>query len=65
MTIRYKIDSSNNRLDYIIIAEALRDILRKLELLAINLGTFPLHYLNLSVNNIYIDNNFNIIYLID
>ena len=65
VTVGCKIDSSNNRLDYIIVADALCDILWKLELPAVNRGTFPLHHPDLSVNNIYVDDNYNITCLID
>lgn len=65
VTVGRKTDSSNNRLDYIIVADALRDILRKLELPAVNPGTFPLHHSDLSVNNIFVDDDYNITCLID
>lgn len=65
ITVGCKTNSSNNRLDYIILADALRDILQKLKLPAVNLGTFSLHYPDLSVNNIYVDDNYNITYLIN
>ena len=55
VTIGCKIDTSENRLDYIIAANALRDIVRKLELPAINPETFPLCHADLSANNIYVD----------
>ena len=65
VTVGRKTDSSNNRLDYIIAADALRDILQQLELPAVNPGTFPLYHPDLSVNNIYVDDDYNITCLID
>ncbi|KAJ6109131.1 Aminoglycoside phosphotransferase [Penicillium sp. IBT 16267x] len=61
VTIRRKTDS----LDYIIAGDALRDIVRKLDLLAINPKTFPLCHADLSVNNIYVDDEHNITCIID
>lgn len=65
VTIGRKTDSSDNRLDYIIASDALRDAIRKLELSSTNPETFPLHHPDLSVNNIYVDDDFNITCLID
>ncbi|KAE8352423.1 kinase-like domain-containing protein [Aspergillus coremiiformis] len=63
VTIGCKIDSSVNRLDYIIAGDALRDIIHKFP--AINPKTFPLCHPDLSVNNIYVDDNYNITCIID
>ncbi|KAJ5927766.1 Aminoglycoside phosphotransferase [Penicillium verhagenii] len=65
VTIGRKTDSSDNRLDYIIAGDALRDIVRKFDLPAINPETFPLCHADLSVNNIYVDDNYNITCVID
>ncbi|KAJ5953652.1 hypothetical protein N7454_000548 [Penicillium verhagenii] len=65
VTIGRKTDSSDNRLDYMIAGDALRDIIRKLDLPAINPETFPLCHADLSVNNIYVDDNYNITCIID
>ena len=63
VTIGRKTDSSDNRLDYIIAGDALRDIILKLP--AINPETFPLCHADLSVNNIYVDDDYNITCIID
>ncbi|KAJ5227976.1 hypothetical protein N7489_008684 [Penicillium chrysogenum] len=60
-----KTDSSDNRLDYIIAGDALRDIVRNLELPTVNSETFPLCHPDLSVNNIYVDDDYNITCVID
>jgi hypothetical protein len=60
-----KFDSSKNRLDYVVLADALRDILQKLEPPAVNPGTFPLCHPDLSADNIFVDEDFNITCLID
>ncbi|KAJ5109932.1 Aminoglycoside phosphotransferase [Penicillium argentinense] len=60
-----KTDSSDNRLDYIIAGHALHDIVRQLELPTVNSETFPLYHPNPSVNNIYVDDDYNITYIID
>jgi serine/threonine protein kinase len=65
VAVRGKTDSSDNRLDYIIVGDALRDIVRKLELLTVNSETFPLCHPDLSVNNIYVDDDYNITCIID
>ncbi|KAL4987617.1 kinase-like domain-containing protein [Aspergillus falconensis] len=65
VTVGCKTDSSNNRLDYIIAGDALRDIVRKLEFPAVNPGSFPLCHADLSVNNIYVDDDYNITCIID
>ena len=65
VTVGRKTDSSENRLDYIIAGDALRDIVRKLELPAVDKETFPLCHADLSVNNIYVDDDYNITCIID
>ncbi|RAK98725.1 phosphotransferase family protein [Aspergillus ibericus CBS 121593] len=65
VTVGRKTDSSDNRLDYIIAGDALRDILRKCPLPAVNSDTFPLCHPDLSVNNIYVDDEYNITCVID
>ncbi|PYH34767.1 RNase H domain-containing protein [Aspergillus neoniger CBS 115656] len=65
VTVGNKIDSADNRLDYIVAGDALRDIVRKFELPSSNPGTFPLCHADLSVNNIYVDDDYNITCIID
>ncbi|GFN11013.1 hypothetical protein AtubIFM56815_008580 [Aspergillus tubingensis] len=65
VTVGNKIDSADNRLDYIVAGDALRDIVRKFELQSSNPGTFPLCHADLSVNNIYVDDDYNITCIID
>ncbi|KAJ5135652.1 Aminoglycoside phosphotransferase [Penicillium bovifimosum] len=65
VTIGNKTNTSDNRLDYMITGDALRDIVRKLELPAVNTETFPLCHADLSVNNIYVDDDYNITCIID
>ncbi|GFG00835.1 aminoglycoside phosphotransferase [Aspergillus udagawae] len=65
VTVGGKTDSSVNRMDYIIAGDALRDTVRRLELPAVNLETFPLCHADLSVNNIYVDENYNVTCIID
>lgn len=65
MVAGHKTDWSDNRLNRMIAGDALRDMVRKLELLAINPVTFPLHHPDLSVNNIYVAHDYNITCLID
>jgi hypothetical protein len=65
VAIGCKTDSSDNRLDYRIIGDALRDIVPRLELPAENLETFPLCHADLSVNNIYVDDDYNITCIMD
>ena len=60
-----KIDSANNRLNYIIAGSALREIVQGLELPSTSPGSFPLHHADLSVNNIYVDDDYNITCIID
>ena len=65
ITVGSKTDSSDNRLDYIIAGDALRKIVPKLELPTVNQKTFPLCHPDLSVNNIYVDDDCNITCIID
>lgn len=65
VTVGRKTDSSDNRMDYIIAGDALRDNVRGLELPAVNSETFPLCHADLSVNNIYVDDDYNITCIID
>ena len=64
VTIGRKIDSSDNRLDYIVAADALRDVIQEFEP-AIYPETFPLCHPDLSFNNIYVDEDYNITCIID
>ena len=52
-------------MDYIIAGDALRDIVRRLESPPVNPGSFPLCHADLSVNNIYVDDDYNITCIID
>ncbi|KAI3072245.1 hypothetical protein CBS147353_6154 [Aspergillus niger] len=65
VTVGGKIDSADNRLDYIVAGNALRDIVHKLEHPTVHQGTFPLCHADLSVNNIYVDDDYNITCIID
>ncbi|KAK6832204.1 hypothetical protein RU639_002797 [Aspergillus parasiticus] len=65
VSIGRKTDSSDNRLDYIIAGNVLRDIMRKIKLPPVDPATFPLCHADLSVNNIYVDDNYNITCIID
>ncbi|KAE8152071.1 kinase-like domain-containing protein [Aspergillus avenaceus] len=65
-----KIDSSINRRDYVIAGDALRDILARdiipsLESPETTEETFPLCHPDLSVNNIFVDDDINITCIID
>lgn len=60
-----KIDSANNRLNYIIAGSALREIVQGLELPSVSPGSFPLYHADLSANNIYVDDDYNITCIID
>ncbi|KAH8433017.1 uncharacterized protein LDX57_010655 [Aspergillus melleus] len=60
-----KIDTADNRLDYIIAGDALRDMIPRLQLPAVNPDAFPLCHADLSVNNIYVDDEYNITCIID
>lgn len=57
--------SADNRLDYIIAGDTLRDIIQKFEPLGVNPETFPMCHADLRVNNIYVDDNYNITCIID
>lgn len=59
-----KIDSSDNRLDYIVAGDALRNIVPRLTRPPFT-PNFPLCHGDLSVNNIYVDDDFNITCIID
>ena len=65
ITVGGKTDSSDNRLDYIIAGDALREIVQKLEPPTVNHEKFPLCHPDLSVNNIYVDDDYNITCIID
>ncbi|KAB8264394.1 hypothetical protein BDV32DRAFT_135311 [Aspergillus pseudonomiae] len=56
VTVGCKIDSSDNRLDYIITGEHISKL---------NYNSFPLCHSDLSVNNIYVDDDYNITCIID
>jgi len=68
VTVQSKIDSSDNRADYVIVGEILSETITKW---ADDLSDgdrehrFVLHHPDLSVNNIYIDEDFNITCIID
>lgn len=64
VTIGRKIDSAENRLDYMIAGDILRDIVRNFNLPVIKPGTFPLCHPDLSVN-IFVDDDYNISCIID
>ena len=68
VTVQSKIDSSDNRADYVIAGDILSDMIAKWT----NDGVhdtcephFALHHADLSVNNIYVDEDFNITCIID
>jgi hypothetical protein len=65
VTIGGKINLLENRMDYIISGNALHNTIQRLELPAINLETFLLCHADLSVNNIYIDEDYNVMYIIN
>ncbi|GFF89456.1 hypothetical protein IFM47457_09794 [Aspergillus lentulus] len=60
-----KCESSENRVDYVIAGDALRDMIETLDLRGPCLGGFPLWHPDLSVNNIYVDEDYNITCIID
>ncbi|KAJ5373057.1 Aminoglycoside phosphotransferase [Penicillium concentricum] len=63
-----KLDSAENRLDYILAADALQDLIvqRTSGYLTHTLpNPFPLHHPDLSVNDIFVDDDFNITSIID
>lgn len=65
VTVGDKIDSANNRMDYIIAGDAIREVVPGLELPSTSPGSFPLYHADLSVNNIYVDDEYNITCIID
>ncbi|RAK89063.1 hypothetical protein BO79DRAFT_194936 [Aspergillus costaricaensis CBS 115574] len=65
VTVGCKIDTAENRLDYIIAGNALRDILGTSWLSSVNQAGFPLCHADLSVNNIFVDDDYNITCIID
>jgi hypothetical protein len=65
MTVGCKTESSTNRLDYIIVASALREIIQSHSLASDDRNSFPLYHADLSVNNIYVDEEYNITCIID
>ncbi|KAJ5712269.1 hypothetical protein N7493_008737, partial [Penicillium malachiteum] len=65
VTIGNKIETADNRLDYLIAGDFMRDIIRKHDLSADHRGSFPLCHPDLSVNNIFVDDSSNIACIID
>ncbi|KAL2846312.1 hypothetical protein BJX68DRAFT_256522 [Aspergillus pseudodeflectus] len=65
MAVGCKTESSTNRLDYVIVASTLRELIQRLGLATDNSNSFPLYHADLSVNNIYVDEDFNITCIID
>ncbi|KAF7131125.1 hypothetical protein CNMCM5793_004112 [Aspergillus hiratsukae] len=65
VAVEEKIDTSENRVDYVIAGDALRDMIEPLDLRGTCLGGFPLWHPDLSVNNIYVDEDHNITCIID
>ncbi|MCJ1459583.1 hypothetical protein MMC28_009962, partial [Mycoblastus sanguinarius] len=70
VTVQSKIDSSDNRAEYIIAGEILSDTVTGwaddlLNVLGDHEHRFAIHHPNLSVNNIYVDEDLNITYIID
>ncbi|PWY77745.1 hypothetical protein BO83DRAFT_406829 [Aspergillus eucalypticola CBS 122712] len=67
VTVGKKLDSSDNRLDYIVAAHALRELIPawRSQLPNTDSHLFPLCHADLSVNNIYVDDDFNITCIID
>ncbi|KAL4953400.1 hypothetical protein BDW69DRAFT_200215 [Aspergillus filifer] len=69
VSVGCKTDSASNRLDYKILEDALQQsgILASLQVQypATKLGFYPLSHGDLSVNNIYVDDDFNITCIID
>ena len=62
-----KVDSSDNRVDYIVAANSLHDLIStwRSRLPQADPQTFPLCHADLSVNNIYVDDDYNITCIID
>jgi len=65
MAVENKLDSSDIRLDYVIAGDSLQDIVQRLDPPKTKPESFPLCHLDLSVNNIYVDNSYNITYVIE
>lgn len=71
VAVQSKIDSSHNRTDYVIVGEALLEMVTKwTSILSKSLSShdqqsFALHHPDLSVNNIFVDKDFNITCIID
>ncbi|GKZ25905.1 hypothetical protein AbraIFM66951_009942 [Aspergillus brasiliensis] len=67
VTVGKKLDSSDNRLDYIVASHALQDLIStwRSQLPTTNPQSFPLCHADLSVNNVYVDDDFNITCIID
>lgn len=71
VAVQSKIDSSHNRTDYVIVGEALLEMVTKwTSMLSESLSIhdqqpFALHHPDLSVNNIFVDKDFNITCIID
>ncbi|PYI11874.1 RNase H domain-containing protein [Aspergillus sclerotiicarbonarius CBS 121057] len=67
VTVGNKIDSSDNRLDYIVAANALQEFIStwRSRLPQSDSQSFPLYHPDLSVNNIYVDDDYNITCIID
>lgn len=64
VTVQSKIDSSDNRADYVIAGEILSEIATKWTDDGLR-NRFAIHHADLSVNNIYVDEDFNITCIID
>lgn len=71
VTIQSKIDGSANRVDYVVAAEILAEVVRcQVDRLSTVLSAaggrpFAIHHPDLSVNNIYVDKDYNITCIID
>lgn len=67
VTVGGKIDSSDNRLDFISAGNTLQRIIQQWRLMLPKTtpGSFPLCHADLSVNNIYVEDNYNITCIID
>ena len=68
VTVQSKIDSSDNRADYVIAGEILSEIVTRLTDEGVRdtcEPRFAMHHADLSVNNIYVDEDFNITCIID
>lgn len=71
VAVQSKIDSSHNRTDYVIVGEALLEMVNKWTSMASeslsghDQQPFALHHPDLSVNNIFVDKDFNITCIID